>query len=82
MLLLASEIAFLGTIKKNKPDILREFLLNSTRSVASSIYAYQECSTLAFFITKKNIREILLSNMHDDDEICPGFGKLGRPNIC
>lgn len=75
MYLLENGITFLGTMKKNKPDIPREFLPSSSRPVGSSIFGFQDCCTLVSYMTKKNKCVILLSTMHDDDDICPETGK-------
>lgn len=68
-------LTFLGTMKKNKPEIPPQFLPNKNREVGSSIFGFQDNCTLVSYATKKNRSVILISTMHDRVEIDEETGK-------
>lgn len=57
--LLERGITFVGTVKKNKPDIPVEFFSNKTREVGSSLFGFQdeynmyECIIVSYVPKKK-----------------------------
>ncbi|XP_039288779.1 piggyBac transposable element-derived protein 4-like [Nilaparvata lugens] len=73
--LLEGGITFIGTVKKNIPDIPLEFLPNKTQEVGSSLFGFQDNCTLVSHVPKKNKSVILLSTMHDEKEIDDVTGK-------
>lgn len=67
--LLRKNITLLGTLKKNKAAIPKEFLPNKERVTQSSLFGFQEDKTLVSYVSRKNKAVILLSTLHNDDEI-------------
>ena len=60
---LASQV---GTLKKNKTEILPEFLPQRARSELSSVFGFDGEKILVTFVPKKNKAVVLLSTMHRD----------------
>lgn len=73
--LLKRKITLVGTLKKNKTEIPIEFQPRKSREVGSSIFRFQQDKTLVSFVPRKNKAVILLSTLHDDDEIDPDTRK-------
>lgn len=69
--LLTKRITVLGTMKKNKAEIPKEFLPDKNRAVGSCLFGFQEDKTLVSYVPRKNKSVILLSTLHDDDEMDP-----------
>ena len=74
---LQNGLTLIGTVRKNKPFIPPSFLPSRSREKKSSIFAFQQKSTLVSYVPKKNKAVLLLSTMHnnisvtDDDEKKP-----------
>ena len=73
--LLTKKITLLGTLKKNKTEIPQEFLPSKTRAVESTLFGFQVDKMLTSYVPGKNKSVILLSTLHDDDEIDPDTKK-------
>lgn len=54
--LLERGITFVGTVKKNKPDIPVEFLPNKTREVGSSLFDFQDECMIVSYVPKKKYK--------------------------
>ena len=67
--LLDKGLTFLGTMKKNKKEIPREFLANKTRELKSCVFGFQYDICMASTVPKKNKAVIFLSSMHSTSEI-------------
>lgn len=52
--LLEQGITFVGTVKKNEPDIPVEFLPNKTREVGSSLFGFQDEWMIVSYVPKKD----------------------------
>ncbi|CAK1598868.1 unnamed protein product [Parnassius mnemosyne] len=59
-------LTYVGTLQKNKREIPREFLPNTTRPVESSLFGFVSDKTLVSHVPKKNKSVVLLSSMHHD----------------
>lgn len=73
--LLTKKITVLGTIKKNKAEIPKEFLPNKSRAVGSTLFGFQKEKMMLSYVPRKNKSVILLSTLHDDDEMDPDTRK-------
>ena len=69
------KLTLLGTIRKNKPQLPREFVEEKTRPIGSSMFGFQENSTLVSYVPKKGRNVLLLSTIHNDDKIDANTGK-------
>jgi hypothetical protein len=73
--LLANQITFVGTLKKNKRDIPPEFLPTKGRKQGESIYGFTKDMTLMSYTPKKNKSVLLLSTMHHSKGVDDESGK-------
>lgn len=60
----ANKLSCVGTVRKNKRFIPREFLANKRREVFSSLFGFRANTTLVSYVPKKNKSVILLSTLH------------------
>ncbi|CAF1447770.1 unnamed protein product, partial [Rotaria sordida] len=74
----AKKINVIGTLRKNKPEILIEFQSDKSREVGSSLFAFHDCLTLVSFVPKQNQAVLLLSSKHNDSIVDK---ETGKPNI-
>lgn len=80
-LLQEKNITVVGTLKKNKPEIPSEFLPKKSKEVYSSMFGFQEDITLVSYVPKRNKSVLLLSSMHNDDEIDSDSHGKKKPSI-
>jgi hypothetical protein len=73
--LLLMQITLLGTMRKNKPDIPKDFIANSTREKGSSLFGFIDRLTMTSFVPKKKKPLIVLSTMHNDNEVDQASGE-------
>lgn len=64
--LLKKKLSFVGTLRKNKPQIPKELLNVKERPEKSSMFAYRENLTLVSYVPKKRKNVLLLSSMHPE----------------
>lgn len=64
-----------GTLKKNKRDIPKEFLPSKSRDVGSTLYGFTNQMTLISHVPKKNKGVCLVSSMHHCESIDENTGK-------
>ncbi|KAG8266750.1 hypothetical protein J6590_108850 [Homalodisca vitripennis] len=67
------KITVVGTIRKNKPELLQELLAIKDRQRCSSMFAFgkspNRCTIVSYLPNKKTKKNVLLeSTMHNDDE--------------
>lgn len=67
--LLEKKLTVVGTIKKNKREIPKEFVEGKTRPEGSSMFGFHKDGTLVSYIPRKGKNVLLFSTMHDDDSI-------------
>ena len=65
-------------MRRNKPDIPKEFATGENRKVGSSLFGFSDRQTLESYIPKNNKSVILLSTMHNHNKVDEATGK---PNI-
>ena len=68
----------IGTLRKNKPEILMEFLSSTSREVGSSMFAFKDNLTLVSYVPQRNKAVLLLSSKHHGNEV---DSKNGKPII-
>ena len=73
--LLARELTFVGTLKKNKPQIPNSFLPQKSRQEKTSVYGFTDEISLVSYVPKKGKAVILVSSMHHSQEDDPETGK-------
>lgn len=76
--LLSKKFTFIGTMRKNKREIPPEFLPNKFRETGSSIFGFQKDMTIVSYVPRAKKAVILLSSMHDTDDI---DSNTNKPNI-
>ncbi|KAJ4451983.1 hypothetical protein ANN_03467 [Periplaneta americana] len=57
-------LTYVGTLKKNKREILKEFLSHKTRAVDSNIFGFANNVTMVSHVPRKNRAVVLVSSMH------------------
>ena len=62
-------MTYTGTIKKNKGEVPHSLFPSSQRLVNSSIFGFQNDSTIVSYVPKKNKAVILFSTFHNSNEI-------------
>lgn len=67
--LLQNGLTYVGTMRKNKREIPREFLPNKNRLVGTSLFGFVQDKTLVSHVPKKNKSVILLSSMHHEEAV-------------
>ena len=67
--LLEDKLTYVGTVRKNKTEIPREFLPHKDRPVDSSLFGFTKKLSLVSFVPKKNKAVVLLSSMHHAKEV-------------
>lgn len=60
----ANGLTYVGTIRKNKKDIPKEFQPNKNRAVQSTLYGFTDEISLVSYVPKKNKAVMLVSSMH------------------
>lgn len=63
------KLTYVGTVKKNKREIPKEFQPNKNRQVNSTLFGHTNQKTLCSFVPKKNRAVILVSSMHHGNQI-------------
>lgn len=69
------KLTLVGTIKKNKKELPREFTEGKARPISSSMFGYQKDCLLVSHIPKKNKNVLLISTMHDSGTVDSDSGK-------
>lgn len=62
-------LTVVGTLRKNKAEIPASFIDTKDRPVGSSCFAFRNACTLVSYKAKKNKDVVLLSSMHDSDNV-------------
>lgn len=62
-------LTFIGPLKKNKKEVLPEFILDKNRMLGTSITGGRYDKTLVSYVTKNNKVVLLFSTMHDSIEV-------------
>lgn len=57
-------LSYVGTVRKNKKQIPKEFQASTSREIGSTLYGFTKDLTLISFVPKKNRAVILISSMH------------------
>lgn len=60
------KLTYVGTIRRNKREIPKEFLANRQREVNSSIFGFTRDNTLVSYVPAKNRSVLLVSTLHHD----------------
>nr|XP_022905293.1 uncharacterized protein LOC111417296 [Onthophagus taurus] len=64
--LLQKKLTLVGTLKKNKVEIPKEFQANKQRAVYSTLEGFSELGKMVSYVPKKGKCVIIFSTMHDD----------------
>jgi len=75
------KLTYVGTVRKNKREIPKEFLPNKQRVETSSVFGFQKECTLVSYYPKKNKTVLAISSMHHDDAIDEETGDKKKPDI-
>lgn len=71
-------LTVIGTIRKNKKELPKQFTESRGREEKSSLFGHRSNCTLVSYIPKKNKNVLLVSSMHDDAKINE---ETGKPDI-
>lgn len=74
----AKKMSLLGTLRKNKRQLPPEFVNTKPRAVSSTLFGFYQRSTLVSYVPKKGKNVLLISSMHNDDEV---DGNSGKPQM-
>ena len=74
-LLCKHNLTMIGTIRKNKREISKEFVEAKDRKIKSCLFGHRENCTLVSYMPKRNKNVLLISSMHDDSCIDEETGK-------
>lgn len=80
-LLINHRLTYVGTVRKNKPQLPPSLVSVRNREVYSSKFVYQENLTFVSYIPKKGKNVLLFSSMHHDAAIDPETGEKKKPDI-
>lgn len=75
------KLSYVGTIRKNKPELPLCFVSTKNRPQNSSMFGFSESGTIVSYIPKKGKNVVLLSSMHYDDVIDVATGDQAKPEI-
>lgn len=62
-------LTVVGTLRKNKKEIPKEFLPQKDRPIGSSLFGFTNDTTIVSYVPKKNKSVILVSSMHHDNTV-------------
>ena len=62
-------LTYVGTMRKNKREIPKQFLPEKTRPIESSVFGFVQDKTLVSYVPKKNKAVVLVSSMHHSSEV-------------
>lgn len=74
-------LTVVSTLKKNKPQVPPIFIENRGRQQYSSLFAYQDDTTLLSYVPRKNKVVLLVSTYHHTDDIDEESGEKCKPLI-
>ncbi|XP_062305998.1 uncharacterized protein LOC134029314 [Osmerus eperlanus] len=78
-LMATRNMTVVGTVRKNRAELLSELLTTKTQRVLSSQFAFTPTTTLVSYLAKKNKNVLLMSTRHTDAEISDRND--GKPTI-
>lgn len=79
--LASKKLSYVGTIRKNKPQIPPEFTATRQRAPQTSLFGFQKDATLVSYVPKKYKNVLLISSLHNDGNIDEETGDLKKPEI-
>ncbi|XP_055918547.1 piggyBac transposable element-derived protein 4-like [Eupeodes corollae] len=62
-------LTVVGTMRKNKREISKDFLPHKSRQVGSSLFGFTKDTTMVSFVPKKNKSVVLVSSMHHNNTV-------------
>lgn len=63
------KLSYVGTLRKNKPEIPSDFLPSRNREVSSSLFGHLNTTTLVSYVSKRNKAVVMISSMHFDNAV-------------
>ncbi|XP_055936617.1 piggyBac transposable element-derived protein 4-like [Argiope bruennichi] len=79
--LLKKKITLVGTVRKNKRELPKEFISGRKREQYSTLFGFQKNLTKVSYVPKKNKCVVLLSSMHNGGTIDASTGEAKKPEI-
>lgn len=70
--LLANGLTSVGTVRKNKRFIPKEFLPNRNREIGSNLFGFRKTLTLLSHVPRQNDSVVFLSSLHHNAEVTEG----------
>ncbi|KFM73858.1 PiggyBac transposable element-derived protein 4, partial [Stegodyphus mimosarum] len=71
-------LTFVGTLKRDRKEIPKEFQASKSRKMGSSLYGFTKDMTLISYVPKERKAVILISSMHHS---CENDASSGKPEI-
>ena len=72
------DLTYVGTMCKNKREILKQFLPEKSRPIESSIFGFVQEKTSVSYVPKKNKAVVLVSSMHRSSQV---YRQSSKPAI-
>lgn len=70
-----NRLSYVGTVRKNKPQLPPELVNTTNRKIKSNLFAFSKDCTVVSHIPKKGKNVILVSSMHFDNLVDPNSQK-------
>lgn len=80
-LLKEKKLTYVGTLRKNKAEIPKEFLPGKEREINSSRFGFMEDCSMVSYCPKKNKCVLVISSLHMDGKIDPQTGEQQKPDM-
>ncbi|XP_045481006.1 piggyBac transposable element-derived protein 4-like [Harmonia axyridis] len=74
-------LSYVGTVRKNKRHLPYSFIDLKERTQYSSLFGFNNGTTLVSYIPRKGKNVILASSLHIDDNIDPSSGNMKKPEM-
>jgi len=74
-------LTLVATIKKNKREIQKKFLITKNRELCSFYFGFQDNKSLVSYMPKKNKIALVLSTMHNSKTMDESTGLEKKPEI-
>lgn len=75
------KLTLVGTIRKNKREIPKEFVEVKHRPITSSMFGFGEHITIMSYVPKKGKNVLMISSLHNSDAIDPASGDKNKPEM-
>nr|CAI5839665.1 unnamed protein product [Callosobruchus analis] len=75
------KLTYVGTVRRNKAEIPKEFLPNKERQICSTVFGFLEDCSLLSYCPKKNKCVLVISSLHMDGRLDEESGEDKKPEM-